>query len=45
MLPDQGQHVVLYTGGGFTPGAKVIIFDLIVLLVTVNRTLMFNMMV
>ena len=24
MLPDQGQHVVLYTGGGFTPGAKVI---------------------
>ena len=24
VLPNQGQHVVLYTGGGFTPGAKVI---------------------
>ena len=25
MLPDQGQHVALYTGGGgFTPGTEVI---------------------
>ena len=24
-VTHQGQHVVLYTGGGFTPGAKVII--------------------
>ena len=24
VLPNQGQHVVLYTGGGFTPGTEVI---------------------